>query len=108
MPTTPVPGNPTRTAKAAGTQTRAAADLLFLLHDRAGGVGGRHLATLIAEEVFQRKPSRQQFERVAPRLRQWGMHLRLRQLKQIYCRTTVVSERRLQGRHGCRSSSRLS
>lgn len=60
-------------------------------------VGGRHLATLIAGEVFRRKPNRQQFERLVRRLRGWGMRGTLRQMKRMSDRTAVVSERQLQG-----------
>ena len=60
-------------------------------------VGGRHVATLLAGEVFRHKPHRRQYDRLASRLRGWGMHVRLRQMEQIYHRTPIVPEKQFQG-----------
>jgi AraC-like DNA-binding protein len=60
-------------------------------------VGGEHVATLLGGQVFQRKPRRRQFNRVARQLRKWGMHDRLRQIRRAYFRAPVVSEKQFQG-----------
>ena len=60
-------------------------------------VGGEHVATLLGGQVFQRKPARQQFDRVARQLRKWGIDDRLRQIKRAYFYTPVVSEKQFQG-----------
>ena len=60
-------------------------------------VAGRHAATLIAGEVFQKKPNSVQFERLVRRLRAWGMRTGLRDLRRLYSRTPVLSERQLHG-----------
>ena len=60
-------------------------------------VGGRHTATLIAGEVFHNKPSSAQFSRLVRRLRAGGMRTRLPEMKRLYFRTPVLSERQLHG-----------
>jgi AraC-like DNA-binding protein/ligand-binding sensor protein len=60
-------------------------------------VGGKHVATLLGGQVFQGKPGRGQFNRVARQLRKWGMSGRLRQIKRAYFRAPVVSEKQFQG-----------
>ena len=60
-------------------------------------VGGEHVATLLGGQVFQGKPARQQFNRVARQLRKWGIDDRLRQIKRAYFYTPVVSEKQFQG-----------
>jgi AraC-like DNA-binding protein len=60
-------------------------------------VGGEHVATLLGGQVFQQKPGRRQFNRVAGQLREWGMHDRLRQIKRAYFLAPVVSEKQFQG-----------
>lgn len=60
-------------------------------------VGGEHVATLLGGQVFQQKPGRRQFDRVARQLRKWEMGDKLRQIKRAYFRTPVVSEKRFQG-----------
>jgi AraC-like DNA-binding protein len=60
-------------------------------------VGGEHVATLLGGEVFQGKPGRRQFNRVARQLRKWGMDDRLRQIKRAYFCTPVISEKQFQG-----------
>jgi AraC-like DNA-binding protein len=60
-------------------------------------VGGCHAATLHAGEVFREKPSSAQFERLVRRLRAGGMRTRVRELRQLYFRTPVLSERQLRG-----------
>jgi AraC-like DNA-binding protein len=62
-----------------------------------GVVSGENVATLLGGQVFQQKPGRRQFDRVARQLRQWGMDDRLRQIKRAYFRTPVVSEKQFQG-----------
>jgi AraC-like DNA-binding protein len=60
-------------------------------------VGGEHVATLLGGQVFQQKPGRRQFNRVARQLRKWGMSDRLRRIKRAYFCTPVVSEKQFQG-----------
>jgi AraC-like DNA-binding protein len=60
-------------------------------------VGGEHVATLLGGQVFQGKPGRRQFNRVARQLRKSGMTDRLRQMKRAYFRTPVLSEKQFQG-----------
>jgi AraC-like DNA-binding protein len=60
-------------------------------------VGGEHVATLVGGEVFQGKPARQQFNRVARQLRKWGIDDRLRHIERAYFYTPVVSEKQFQG-----------
>jgi AraC-like DNA-binding protein len=60
-------------------------------------VGGEHVATLLGGQVFQEKPGRRQFNRVARQLRKWGMSDRLRQINRAYFCTPVVSEKQFQG-----------
>jgi AraC-like DNA-binding protein len=60
-------------------------------------VGGEHVATLLGGQVFQEKPGRRQFNRVARQMREWGMSGRLRQIKRAYFSTPVVSEKQFQG-----------
>lgn len=60
-------------------------------------VGGEHVATLLSGQVFQQKPGRRQFNRLARQLRKFGMDDRLRQIKRAYFCTPVVSKKQFQG-----------
>lgn len=57
-------------------------------------IGGQHVATLWGGQVFQRKPTRRQFDRMRRQLQAWGMKGKVRQLKQAFFHTPVVSERK--------------
>ena len=59
-------------------------------------VGGQHIATLIGGQVFQRKPTRAQFERLRQQLLVWGLQSELRRIKTAFFQTHVISQKQFQ------------
>lgn len=60
-------------------------------------VGGDHVATLLAGQVFRRKPTRADVARLTRTLTQWGYNGELRSLRRAYLRTPVVTPEQFQG-----------
>lgn len=59
--------------------------------------GGRHVATLLAGQVFQCPPTPQAFARVAQRLIEPGRRAALRRVEKAYFRTGVVGRKEFRG-----------
>lgn len=59
--------------------------------------GGRHVATLLAGQVFQRPPTRQEFARVRQRLIEPGGRAALRRIEKAYFQTRVVGRKEFRG-----------
>jgi len=60
-------------------------------------VGGEHIATLVGGQVFRKKPARNDFQRLATRLRRWGMNRELKRAERTYFQTAVLSEKQWRG-----------
>ncbi|HTL59112.1 MAG TPA: PocR ligand-binding domain-containing protein [Candidatus Limnocylindrales bacterium] len=60
-------------------------------------IGGKHVATLVGGRVFQRKPSRQQFQRMMRKLRLLGVRGNVRAVERAYFKMPVVPARQFQG-----------
>jgi AraC-like DNA-binding protein/ligand-binding sensor protein len=58
-------------------------------------MGGEHVATLLGGQVFQKKPGRQQFDRVLRQVHEWGMRNGVKKLERAYFETPVVSEKKI-------------
>ena len=56
-------------------------------------VRGQHIATLIGGQVFQRKPTQAQFERLRQQLRLWGIQGELRRIETAFFQTHVISRK---------------
>lgn len=59
-------------------------------------VGSQHIATLLGGQIFQRKPSQNQFERLRQQLRVWGIQRELQRIETAFFRTHVISHRQFQ------------
>ena len=59
-------------------------------------VGGQHIATLFGGQVFQDKPSQEQFERLKQLLRLWGIQSELRRIETAFFQTRVISRKQFQ------------
>jgi AraC-like DNA-binding protein len=59
-------------------------------------VWGQHVATLFGGQVFQRKPTQEQFERLRQQLRLWGIRHELRRIKTAFFQTHVISRTQFQ------------
>jgi AraC-like DNA-binding protein/ligand-binding sensor protein len=79
-------------------------------------VGGKHVATLMAGKVFQKRPTRGRFESLAQQLRAWGIGTDLREARKAYFKVPIVPARQFHGavglltilaRHLAESASRL-
>ena len=59
-------------------------------------VGDQHVATLLGGQIFQRKPTEPQFDRLKQQLREWGMQPELKSIEAAYFQTRVISRRQFQ------------
>lgn len=59
-------------------------------------VGGQHIATLFGGQVFQRKQTQTQFERLRQQLHLWGIQSELRRIETAFFQTRVISRKQFQ------------
>ena len=59
-------------------------------------VTGQHIATLFGGQVFQRKPTQAQFDRLRQKLRLWGIQGELRRIETAFFQTHVISRSQFQ------------
>ena len=59
-------------------------------------VGGQQVAILFGGQVFQRKPTHAQFERLRQQLRLWGIQGELRRIETAFFQTRVISRDQFQ------------
>lgn len=59
-------------------------------------VGGQHVATLRGGQIFQREPTRAQFDRMVEQLRDQGVSRQLPRLEATFFRTSVISRKQFQ------------
>lgn len=59
-------------------------------------VNGQQVATLLGGQVFQRKPTQAQFERLIRRLRGWGMDSETERVKKLFFQTRIIPPKQFQ------------
>ena len=59
-------------------------------------IGGQHVATLLAGQVFRKKPAKRDFARLAHQLIEWGLETDLHRLEEAYFHTRVVTDDQFQ------------
>jgi AraC-like DNA-binding protein len=59
-------------------------------------VGGQHIVTLFGGQVFQRKRTQAQFERLRQQLHLWGIQSELRRIETAFFQTRVISQKQFQ------------
>ncbi|MCX7824148.1 MAG: PocR ligand-binding domain-containing protein [Verrucomicrobiae bacterium] len=55
-------------------------------------IGGQHVATLLAGQVFRKKPTRRDFARLSRQLAEWGSKTARRRLEAAYFHTRVLKD----------------
>ena len=59
-------------------------------------VGEQHVATLLGGQVFQRQPTRAQFQRLRQQLRLWGIQSELQRIETAFFQTRVIARKQFQ------------